>query len=173
MAPVWASIKLEQEGDGSVWAECIRQLSDRLNNLLVVASLLLAPQPSSSRLRATARDDKLPVRGPYICILSSFGLLVGAIIVTAVALLICTKARPSWTERVMYGSRFHICCTLIMLSYPFFGIGLGAILLAFGMLSAVWCAEDSGLQGAVSLLLLLPVSLAALFGVACATALSE
>jgi hypothetical protein len=34
--PVWAAIRLDEEGDDSVWVEGTRQICDRLNNLLVV-----------------------------------------------------------------------------------------------------------------------------------------
>ncbi|KAJ7108490.1 hypothetical protein C8R44DRAFT_636471, partial [Mycena epipterygia] len=72
------------------------------------------------------------LRGLYICMLGSFGLLIGAIIIAAVSFLIMSRVRPSWAERVMYGNRFHVYCTLITLSYPFFSIGVGTLLLAFG-----------------------------------------
>jgi hypothetical protein len=34
--PIWAAIRLEEEGDESVWADGISQTCDRLNNMLVV-----------------------------------------------------------------------------------------------------------------------------------------
>jgi hypothetical protein len=39
LLPVWASIKLDQDGDESVWVEGIRQMCERLNNMLVVVRL--------------------------------------------------------------------------------------------------------------------------------------
>lgn len=42
-----------------------------------------------------------------------------------------------------------------------------------GMLSAVWSAEDSGIQSAAPLLLFLPILMGVLFSYSCATALSE
>ncbi|KAJ7249575.1 hypothetical protein C8J57DRAFT_1079453 [Mycena rebaudengoi] len=73
------------------------------------------------------------LRGPYICMLGSFGLLIGGIIVASVCVLVSGKARPYWSEQVLYANRFHVYSTLIMLPYPFFSIGAAAILLAFGM----------------------------------------
>ncbi|KAJ6451578.1 hypothetical protein C8R45DRAFT_1223765 [Mycena sanguinolenta] len=113
------------------------------------------------------------LRGPYICMLGSFGLLIGGIIVAAVCVLISSKARPYWSEQVLYANRFHVYSTLIMLSYPFFAIGTAAILLAFGVLTAVWGAEDLGIQLAAPLLLVLPVAMAILFGISCATAVAK
>ncbi|KAJ6597585.1 hypothetical protein DFH09DRAFT_904080 [Mycena vulgaris] len=132
--PVWASIRLEEEGDDSVWVEGTRQLCDRLNNLLVVGSLLLATSAAFITTvppRPTTVDYTL--RGPYICILCAFGLLIGGIIVTAVSFLVLSKARPHWSERVLYSSRFHVYSTLIMLSYPIFSIGAATALLGSGM----------------------------------------
>ncbi|KAJ7115312.1 hypothetical protein C8R44DRAFT_222918 [Mycena epipterygia] len=169
LTPLWASIKLEQVGDESVWVQGIRGMCDRLNNMLIVASLLLAT--SAVFITTSPPNPRMvnyTLRGPYICMLGSFGLLVGAIVVAGAAYLVCARARPSWTERVMYGTRFHVYC--IMLSYPFVAIGVGTLLLAFGVLSAVWCAEDSGIQGAAPILLFLPILMGVLFGVSCAKA---
>ncbi|KAJ6451585.1 hypothetical protein C8R45DRAFT_848304 [Mycena sanguinolenta] len=134
LEPIWAAIRLEEEGDDSVWSDGINQTCDRLNNMLLVASLLLATAavfitttpPRPSMVNYT-------LRGPYICMLGSFGLLIGGIIVAAVCVLISSKVRPYWSEQVLYANRFHVYSTLIMLSYPFFAIGTAAILLAFGM----------------------------------------
>ncbi|KZV71706.1 hypothetical protein PENSPDRAFT_751516 [Peniophora sp. CONT] len=172
--PIWAAIRLEDAGDGSVWEDGIRQTCDRLNNMLLVAGLLLAtaavflttPPPRQDIVNYT-------LRGPYICMLGSFGLLIGGIIVGSVSLLVTSKARPYWSEQVLYANRFHVHCTLIMLSYPFFSIGTAALLLAFGLLSAAWSADDHGVQGASSLMLVLPISMSILFGVSCATAKAQ
>ncbi|KAJ7917655.1 hypothetical protein B0H13DRAFT_1608154, partial [Mycena leptocephala] len=131
--PIWASIRLEEEGDEDVWQDGIDQMCDRLNNMLVVASLLLA---TSSVFITTAPPRASMVnytlRGPYICMLASFRLLIGGIIVASVCVLVSSKARPYWAEQVLYADRFHVYCTLIMLSYPFFAIRAGALFLAFG-----------------------------------------
>lgn len=39
---MWASIKLAEEGDLDVWAECSKRTSDQQNNILVVVGVLLA-----------------------------------------------------------------------------------------------------------------------------------
>ncbi|KAJ7145581.1 hypothetical protein C8R44DRAFT_599115 [Mycena epipterygia] len=132
--PIWAAIRLEEEGEESVWFDGINQTCDRLNNMLVVASLLLA---TSAVFITTAPPRESIVnytlRGPYICMLGPFGLLIGGIVVASVCLLVSSKARPYWSEQVLYADCFHVYCTLIMLSYPFFSIGAGALFLAFGM----------------------------------------
>ncbi|KAJ7693077.1 hypothetical protein B0H17DRAFT_1060705 [Mycena rosella] len=132
--PIWAAIRLEEEGDESIWSDGIDQTCDRLNNMLVVASLLLAT--SAAFLTTTPPITSMlnyTLRGPYMCMLGSFGLLIGGIIVASVCVLVSSKARPYWSEQVLYANRFHVYCTLIMLSYPFFSIGVAALLLAFGI----------------------------------------
>jgi hypothetical protein len=65
------------------------------------ASLLLA---TSSVFITTAPPRASMVnytlRGPYICMLASFGLLIGGIIVASVCVLVSSKARPYWAEQV-------------------------------------------------------------------------
>ncbi|KAJ7660340.1 hypothetical protein DFH06DRAFT_1269086 [Mycena polygramma] len=131
--PIWAGIRLEEEGDESAWSDMINQTCDRLNNMLLVASLMLGTSavfitttpPRTSMVNYT-------LRGPYGCLLLSFGFLIGGILVTSVCVLISSKARPYWYEQVLYATRFHVYSTLIILSYPFCSIGLAALLLAFG-----------------------------------------
>ncbi|KAF7341243.1 hypothetical protein MVEN_01859900 [Mycena venus] len=179
--PVWASIRLEEEGDDSVWVEGTRQICDRLNNLLVV---LMLANPKGSLLLATSAAFITTVpprpttvdytlRGPYICLLSAFGLLIGGIIVTAVSFLVLSKARPNWSERVLYSSRFHVYSTLIMLSYPIFSIGAATALLGSGILGAMWAAEDLALQASSPVILSMPIAMAVLFGVSYLTAKPE
>ncbi|KAJ7189478.1 hypothetical protein GGX14DRAFT_331506, partial [Mycena pura] len=133
LAPLWASIKLEEEGDDSVWVEETRKHCDRLNNLLIVGSLLLATSAAFiTTVPPRPAMANYTLRGPYICMLSATGMLVGGIIVTAVSFLVLTNARANWAERVLYGSRFHVWSTLILGSYPIVSIGVATILLASG-----------------------------------------
>ncbi|KAF7344067.1 hypothetical protein MVEN_01696300 [Mycena venus] len=173
--PIWAAIRLEEEGDESVWYTGIDHTCDRLNNMLVVASLLLAttavfittPPPRVSIVDYT-------LRGPYICMLVSFGLLIGGIMAASVCVLITRKARPDWSERVLYAGRFHVYCTLVTLSYPFLSIGTAALFLSFGVLTAVWCTQDLGIHvTALILLFILPVAVGVMFGISCSTAAAK
>ncbi|KAJ7915014.1 hypothetical protein B0H13DRAFT_1872518 [Mycena leptocephala] len=173
--PVWASIKLEEEGDDSVWVEETRQHCDRLNNLLVVGSLLLATSAAFITTvppRPASADYTL--RGPYICMLSAVGMLTGGIIVTAVSFLVLTKHSPTGRNatpfQVLYGSRFHVWSTLILGSYPIVSIGAATMLFASGILSAMWASEDFALKASSLVILSLPLSMGVLFGVSCLTA---
>ncbi|KAJ7148435.1 hypothetical protein C8R43DRAFT_888928, partial [Mycena crocata] len=119
---------------GPLWAEHIRQTCDRLNNMLVVASLLLAT--SAAFITTTPPKETMmsyTLRGPYMCLIGSFGLLLGGIVVASFCRLVAGKARPNWSEQVLYTNRFHVYSTIILLSYPFFSIGVASLLLAFGM----------------------------------------
>ncbi|KAL1735469.1 hypothetical protein EV714DRAFT_233374 [Schizophyllum commune] len=134
LEPVWAAVRLEEEaGDGSFWEASIRQICDHLNNMLLVAGLLLA---SAATFLTTEppRDEILNYtrRGPYICLVASFGLLIGGIIVGGACVLVTSKVQAYWSEKVLYADRFHVYCTLIMLSYPFFSIGIATLFLAIG-----------------------------------------
>ncbi|KAJ7122088.1 hypothetical protein C8R44DRAFT_876404 [Mycena epipterygia] len=166
---LWAAMKLEEEGDDSVWADGMRQtcLSWYASLLLATAAAFITTTPPRESM------VNYTLRGPYICMLAAFGLLIGGIIVAAAAFLVTTKSRPYWLENVPYANRFRVYCTLIMLSYPFCSIGTATLFLVFGILSSIWCAEDRGIQIAAPLILSLPISIAVLFGVSCATIAPE
>jgi hypothetical protein len=129
LQPVWASMKLEQEGDDSVWDYGVRQTCDRLNNMLLVvrlnnlekvsihlihiqASLLLA---TSAAFVTTdpprASIVNYTMRGPYICLLGAFGLLIGGIVVASVAVLVISKIDTRWAEKVCLA--FCAQCSLL------------------------------------------------------------
>ncbi|KAJ7921160.1 hypothetical protein B0H13DRAFT_2267996 [Mycena leptocephala] len=172
--PVWAAIRLDEEGDDSVWVEGTRQICDRLNNLLVVGSLLLATSAAFiTTVPPRPEMADYTLRGPYICLLSAVGLLLGGIIVTAVSFLVLTKARPNWSERVMYSSRFQVYNTLIILSYPIFSIGAATFLIGIGILSAMWVAADTALKASSPVILSLPMTIGVLFGISYLTAKPE
>ncbi|KAI5889539.1 uncharacterized protein SCHCODRAFT_02370160 [Schizophyllum commune H4-8] len=169
---VWAAILLEKEaGDESVWEAHIRHICDHLNNVLLVAGLLLA---SAATFLTTEppRDEIVNYtrRGPYMCLVGSFGLLIGGIIAGEACVIVTKKAQAYWSEKVLYADRFHVYCTLIMLSYPFFSVSIATLLLAFGLLTSVWSASDPIVQGASSLFLIPPLSMTFLFALSCATA---
>ncbi|KAJ7120247.1 hypothetical protein C8R44DRAFT_737074 [Mycena epipterygia] len=171
---LWAAMKLEEDGDDSVWDEGMRQTCDRLNNMIIVASLLLTTTAAFiTTTPPRAAMVNYTLRGPYICMLAAFGLLIGGIIVAAAAFLVTTKSRPYWLENALYATRFRVYCTLFMLSYPFCSIGTAALSLVFGILSSVWGAEDLGIKAAAPLLLVVPISIAVLFSVACSTIAPE
>ncbi|KAK1231146.1 hypothetical protein PQX77_005752 [Marasmius sp. AFHP31] len=171
LEPIWASIKLEEEGDGSLRDLGIRTTCERLNNLIVVGSLLLA----SSSVFITTQPPKTnfmdyTLRGPYGCLLASFGLLIGGIIIASGCVLVVSKAQPQWSQKVLFRDRLHVYLTLLPLAYPPFSIGVATMLLAFGVLSAIWCGEDLSYQGIGGFLLVAPIFISLMFPVSCAIA---
>lgn len=63
--------------------------------LTTTAVFITTPPPSVSIVDYT-------LRGPYICMLLSFGLLIGGIMVASICVLITRKARADWSERVRF-----------------------------------------------------------------------
>ncbi|KAI5822691.1 hypothetical protein K523DRAFT_345355 [Schizophyllum commune Tattone D] len=126
LEPVWAAVRLEEEaGDGSFWEARL---------LLASAATFLTTQPPRDEILNYTR------RGPYICLVASFGLLIGGIIVGGACVLVTSKVQAYWSEKVLYADRFHVYCTLIMLSYPFFSIGIATLFLAFGKCHRIACS---------------------------------
>ncbi|KAJ7038333.1 hypothetical protein C8F04DRAFT_1251809 [Mycena alexandri] len=164
LEPIWAAIALHRyANDDEIWDNGITDTQNRLGNMIVVAGILLA---SATALASTVppRPDILnyTVRGPYLCIRGSFGFLVGGIIVGSVVFLILGRARAEHSREVLYTDRFQVWS---MGSYTFFSIGTGTHLLAFGMLSGIWCAQDATVQAVCALLLVIPVTIGILFGI--------
>ncbi|KJA16315.1 hypothetical protein HYPSUDRAFT_112377, partial [Hypholoma sublateritium FD-334 SS-4] len=131
---LWATIKLDSmEGHPKAWREGQLRMTNQLNNVLVVAGLLLA---TSAVFLTTEPPDTFKLdythRGPYLCIYIAFGLLIGAIIVTSVWILVTEKITATRTENVLYGDTLHLYCTLILIAYPSVTISISMLLLAFG-----------------------------------------
>ncbi|KAL0566244.1 hypothetical protein V5O48_015776 [Marasmius crinis-equi] len=134
LEPMWAAIKLEEAGDKKGWDEFTRRYTERTNRMMVVAGLLLA---SSAVFLSTLppRPDiaNYILRGPYICMLCAFGLLIGAIIYASVQDVIVSQVRPSWVNEVLLADRVRVYAVLIVASYPYIiGVGFSAMLLALG-----------------------------------------
>ncbi|KAF7340254.1 hypothetical protein MVEN_01944100 [Mycena venus] len=131
---LWAALRLEEEGDESVWKDFIRIISDRLNNVLVVSSLLLA---TASVFITTVPPIpgiiNYTLRGPYISIVSAFGLLIGGIICVACTSLVASQATPYWIENVIYRNRACVYCAIMLGAGPIISVGAATLLLAFGM----------------------------------------
>ncbi|KIK69327.1 hypothetical protein GYMLUDRAFT_152437 [Collybiopsis luxurians FD-317 M1] len=135
---LWGAIILEEEGDESVWAEQTQQMIDRLTNMNIVAGLLLT-FGASFVTTIPPRPDMVnyTLRGPYACLFISLALLMGGLVVGSFGMLVVGKTRPHWAKEachsaVLYASRFHVYCTLAVLSYPFFSIGSATMLFSCG-----------------------------------------
>ncbi|KAJ7616604.1 hypothetical protein FB45DRAFT_1034922 [Roridomyces roridus] len=87
---VEAALKLTAEGEDDSWARLICKACEHLNNMLLMATLLL----STTAVFLTT-SPPLPhmfnysLRMPYVCLLNSFEALMGGVIVAAVTHIIC------------------------------------------------------------------------------------
>ncbi|KAL0059387.1 hypothetical protein AAF712_013865 [Marasmius tenuissimus] len=171
LEPVWASIKSAEQGDDRLRDLSIQTTCDRLNYMIIVATLLLTPAAvfiSTEPPRSALVNYTL--RGPYGCFLAAFGLLIGSAFICWGCLLIVSKAQLEWSQRVLFSNRIHVYLTLIPLAYPVFSITLATVLLAIGVLSATWSATDREYQGVAVLLLVLPTAVCIIFPINCVTA---
>ncbi|KAF7366256.1 hypothetical protein MSAN_00881800 [Mycena sanguinolenta] len=143
----WAAIRLQDEGDESVYVEMTRRLRDRLNSMLVVGSLLLA----TTAVLVTTNPPRVSIinytlRGPYICLVAAAMILFEGIVVAGVCFLWATHLSSNFVENVLCARRINVYCTLIMVSYPFFCIGVGTIFMGLAGFVGIWIAQDGGLQ---------------------------
>jgi len=173
--PVYAAICLEHVGDGKAWKERVKQVQDRLNNMLIVAGLLSAATALFlTTLSPRPEIGNYNIRGPYLCLLFSYAVFIGEIVVGYIALLVVSQATPTWAEKVFFSDRFHVYCSIFMLSWPLIANGIATLLLAFGLLSAVWFSNDLSAKVAAALTALLPpVFIGIVFIVYVATAQSR
>ncbi|KAJ7220829.1 hypothetical protein GGX14DRAFT_676168 [Mycena pura] len=139
------------------------RISRRISQISTVVSLLLA---SISALVTTVppRDEILnyTLRGPYLCMWASFGILLGGVIVASADVYGLATCTPQLAIKMM-GTRMRIWCVLIMLAYPFFSVGVGVSVCVLGLLAAAWCSEDPIVKNGCVFLLLVPASLILVF----------
>ncbi|KAH8804305.1 hypothetical protein DL96DRAFT_638701 [Flagelloscypha sp. PMI_526] len=155
---------VEEEHDEEGWIAGVDRLSNRLNNVLITGGLLLAT--TAAFITTTPPKDAMinyTVRGPYLCLLAAFSLLIGGVIVGSASVVVMSKVRPSWVMQVMFAERFHVWGFMLLLAYPFLSIGIATLFIAFGLFSGIWVARDAGIQGACAIVLLLPLSMGGLF----------
>ncbi|KAJ7222796.1 hypothetical protein C8J57DRAFT_1593166 [Mycena rebaudengoi] len=132
MEPIWAAFRLEEEGDESIWKEAVDILTGQMNNLVVVC--IWAPH----------------WRYHLRCGFPSMAILDGEHIIVPLTISL----------QVCYRNRACVYGTTMAIAGPTISIANAAILLAFGMLSAVWWAEDRGMKVFTAAFLLIPVSTA-------------
>ncbi|KIJ44689.1 hypothetical protein M422DRAFT_251996 [Sphaerobolus stellatus SS14] len=150
--------------DERVWIDQKDRLSDRINTVTVISGLMLSSTiglittvpPRPSLLNYTEA-------GPYICALFSFGVVLGGLVVGSTATFVMTKCPQRWFRETLMGSRSRICCTLILVAYPFFSVGLSTIILAIGLLAAAFQSANPIIRNGCIFVLLMPCSLIPIF----------
>ncbi|TFY56364.1 hypothetical protein EVG20_g8953 [Dentipellis fragilis] len=119
--------------DDDTWASNRGLLWNRINTITIVAGLLLgATSAFATTMPPTAGLLNYTERGPYRCILLSFALTLGALVVSSATLFVMTNCPAKWFCETLMGSRSRVCCTLIIIAYPFVIIGISTVVLAFG-----------------------------------------
>ncbi|EJD40578.1 hypothetical protein AURDEDRAFT_127606 [Auricularia subglabra TFB-10046 SS5] len=154
----------------------------RLTSITTMIGLLLASM--AALVTTEAPKGKIidyTMRGPYICLWASFGLLLGAAVVGSTGLFIMSTCTADWTINVLMSSRARLICLLITLAYPFLAVGISTVGCAFGtsaekgrstpdltgvltgLLAAAWSSQDDIAREGCVFLLLAPLSMGVLF----------
>jgi hypothetical protein len=161
---VWAAIKLAEDGDETVWLDGRKRTSEQQNNILVLAGILLA---TSAVFISTPppRPDLLDYTrwGSYFCICGAFGVLIGVISVASVMILVTTNLSPTHAKDVLFGNRFHLYLTLLITAYPPVWTGAAVLLLAFGIQSGVWSAQNLAFKLGAAVTLIQPLFVAFMY----------
>ncbi|KAA1477605.1 hypothetical protein DENSPDRAFT_786865 [Dentipellis sp. KUC8613] len=150
--------------DEDSWLDIKDRLWNRINTITIVAGLLLGS--TAAFLTTTPPTPDLfdySARSSYRCILLSFGLTIGCLIVGSAMLFVMAKCQAEWFCKTMMGSRLRVCCTLIIIAYPFFCIGVSTTIFSFGFLLAGWHSHDPLLRTGCVFLLLVPCLMIPLF----------
>ncbi|VDC01644.1 unnamed protein product [Peniophora sp. CBMAI 1063] len=157
----WRAVNLE---DGREFQEEKNRITTMVLTTNIVASLLLA---STAALISTEppRADIIDYnsRGPYLCLLCSFGIILGSIIVGCAVLFVLSTANAQWTRDTIMKTRVRIWIMLLLLAYPFLSIGVGTTVNFIGLLAAAWLSEDRTVNLGGAALLAVPVSLMVFF----------
>ncbi|CAL1699202.1 unnamed protein product [Somion occarium] len=151
---VWRVCNTEDKSD---WLNKKKRLLDRIENITVIAGLLL----TSTSAFATTLPPLTPLfdyttTAPYICSLASFGSVLGSLIVGSSVLFMLAKCSQEWFRDTLMGSRSSICLTLIILAYPFFSIAAAACVMLIGLTIAAYQSSHPVVRIGSILVILIP-----------------
>ncbi|EIM89499.1 uncharacterized protein STEHIDRAFT_108221 [Stereum hirsutum FP-91666 SS1] len=118
-----------------------------------LAAWLTTPPPVATRFDYSTR-------GPYICLLVSFAFTWGGLIAGSVLLYTIPMCTGSWFFQTLMGTRSHVCCTLLLITYPFLSMGFATAVGTIGLLLAAWNSEDNIIRIGCAFVVLVPASLA-------------
>lgn len=147
-----------------IWTANKDRLSARITTITVVAGLLLSATASFATTTPPVGSIlNYNTRGSYICLLLAFGLTLGGLIVGSTMLFVMSKCTASWFRETLMASRSRICCTLVLIAYPFICIGVATSVGAIGLLVAAWSSQDQIVRIGCTFVLLVLVSLIFVF----------
>ncbi|THU90447.1 hypothetical protein K435DRAFT_676063 [Dendrothele bispora CBS 962.96] len=140
------------------------RLTARISTITVVAGLLLSVTTAFiTTVPPVPQVINYTERGPFLCLLLSFGLNLGGLVVGSALLWAIAKAKIQWFCNVMMGSASRVFWTQVMMAYPFGAIGLATVLEAFGLIAAAIASKDPLVCFGSLVLLFFPTSLALIF----------
>ncbi|KAJ7351966.1 hypothetical protein DFH08DRAFT_693390 [Mycena albidolilacea] len=70
---------------------------------------------------------------PYVCLIISFSGTWGGIIVSSALMYGTSMTDTKWYCEMLMASHSQVCCTLILLTYPFFAMGISTVFSIFSM----------------------------------------
>ncbi|CAL1699333.1 unnamed protein product [Somion occarium] len=151
---VWEVATTEDE---RWWYEQKDRMLNRINNITVIAGLLL----TSTSAFATTLPPVTPLFDytqtfPYICSLASFGSVLGSLIVGSSILFMMAKCSQQWFRDTLMGSHSSICLTLILLAYPFFSIAAAACVMLIGITVAAYQSSHPVIRIGSIFIILIP-----------------
>ncbi|KAA1477606.1 hypothetical protein DENSPDRAFT_615771 [Dentipellis sp. KUC8613] len=150
--------------DEDTWIRAKDRLWNRINTITIIAGLLLG---STAAFATTSppRPDLVDYTtlGSYRCTMASFGITLGSLVVGSTVMFVMTKCHAKWFRETLMGSRSRVCCTLIIVAYPFVMIGAATVILALGLLAAAWRSQDPVLHTGGPFMVLVPCMLIPMF----------
>ncbi|KZV62573.1 hypothetical protein PENSPDRAFT_642045 [Peniophora sp. CONT] len=87
--------------------------------LATTAAFITTDPPEAGILNYTRR-------GPYICLIASFFLFLGGIIVGCAVQFALTSCTSEWIRDTLMGTRFRVWTMMLLLGYPFMAIAVAA-----------------------------------------------
>ncbi|KAF9778707.1 hypothetical protein BJ322DRAFT_484964 [Thelephora terrestris] len=149
-----------------VWEKGRNELRERLNNINVVAGLLLSAMVGFCTTDPPGGARILPYTntGPYCVLLTSIGLSLGGLIVGSATAFVIHKSRAEWFRETMMGSHRRIWATTVLLAFPFLSIGAATCTAASGLLIAASYSEVTLVRVACYVLVVPPMTCALVFG---------
>ncbi|KZV67452.1 hypothetical protein PENSPDRAFT_688076 [Peniophora sp. CONT] len=140
------------------------RLTKNVGTVNIVATLLLATTATFiTTVPPQAGIIDYNRRGPYICLLASFGLLLFGIIVGSAAQFFISSCTQDLVRDTLMSTRFRIWVIMSSLVYPFVAIGAAASANILGLLITAWASQDRIVQVGSGFLLALPLLLLVLF----------
>ncbi|KAF9458507.1 hypothetical protein BDZ94DRAFT_1325446 [Collybia nuda] len=147
-----------------LWDESRALLQNRVENTTVVCGLLLA----TTAVFLTTLPPSQPtldylVVGPYICILLSFGLALGGLIMGSAIIFVTSTCNVEWFINKWTRSRSRLYCILFLVSYPHISVAISGSLCAIGIALAASFSENRLISIGSVFVVLFPTATVSLF----------